>query len=213
MAGEENIISGAGNAIGGINALLGQGLIGAFIAFQLPMTIIFVLTSFILFYMLFWSRLAVIMPWSWSYVITAIRLYADGKIMLFPDRAAIWNDQGLQKFKIEKENVAMQLPSVQDVYGGNEVMLLSFSHNRKLCVHRQPIYEKHLMKYDIESIEVSNRFIVDTVQERDPNIFFKRINSMYLIWIIWFFSGLCMVGSNFLIIYPIYVKFWFMGGG
>ena len=193
----------------GINNTMGSGLAGVLVMLQFPLIIIFTLSSAILFFLLFGNKFHLILPWEWRYFVTMIRPYANGKVGVFQDKGALCNLGGFTRFKLKKENKLMQKPDTTDVYQNNEIIVISMGPDKKFNGKREIDYKNHKVIFDVETPQVAQQYYTDHIQETDPDFLMRRVNQLYLLWLIWFFSGIMVAASNFLIIYPIFVRFLF----
>ena len=201
-----DIFSDMFGAIGGFNQNMGSGLTGVLIMLQIPLVFIFTITSIVLFWQLFGNKFHLILPWQWKFNVTLIRPFAGGRMAVYQDRGATCNLGGFTRFKLKAENKLMQKPDTTDVYANNEILVVSLGQDKKFNATRTIDYKRHKVSFDVEDPEVAQQYYTDHIQETDPDFFIRKINQLYLLWIFWFFSGIMVAGSNFLIIYPIFVK-------
>lgn len=222
MAGED-IFGQVGGVIGGINGGMGSSLLTTIFALQVPMAIIFTVLSGILLYLFFLQNWVIQIPkipfiWRWigytfKYKVTLVRPFADGKVAAYQDLGGLVNAAGITRFKLKTENVVMQKPETTDVYSNMEIIVVSLGPTRKLNATRKIDYAAHTITFDVENPKTAQQYFVDVVQSRSPDYLLRKLSESLLLVLLWFFSGLILVGANFLIIYPLYVKALYLGGG
>lgn len=212
MEGEGDILADSIGAFTNFNDTLGGGLIGILMTMQIPLALIFGVFSAFLFWDLFGKKMVLIPPWGWKYKVIMLRPYADYKIDMWADKGTTTNQAGIRRFKIEKEADAMQLPDITDVYANNRIMIITLGSLKKFVAKQKINFKEASLLIDVENPQVAQQYFIDAVQQSDPDEFVKNINRIYLIWTMWFFSGVALVGANFLILYPIFVKALWMAG-
>lgn len=195
-----------GGAFTGVSGFFKNGLVGLLIGLQLPLTVIFLVLTMVLFYFFIFRKMVTVMPWNWKYAVTIIVPYANGQILMTQDTGALCSEDGVVRFKMKKNGAVMPKPDAGDVYSNQEMLVISLAHNKKFYGRRIVDKVNKRLLIDIENPQVAQMYFIDNVKRNDPNWLLNNSSKVWPVMTMWVAAGLMLVAANLMTFYPLFVR-------
>jgi hypothetical protein len=205
-------IPDVGGFMNGIQGYLNNGMLSLLVAFQLPLWIIWIFLTLFIVYIFIFSRITIVLPWSYKFKATKILPFANKKIGVMQDQGAFVSEAGMLRFKMKAEAGLLQKPDSSEIYDNNEIIVISFSRNKKCYGKRILDYKNYHVIFEIGDPTVSDEFFFGTLEKNDPNWLMKNLDKHLALATVYSLITALLWASNMLVLFPVLMALIYKGG-